>query len=76
MRPRIRSGQLCTVAPLDDPGALQVGDVVLCKVKGSQYLHLIKAIQGGRFQIGNNRGHINGWIGAGAIYGRLIALGD
>jgi hypothetical protein len=31
---------------------------------------MVKAIQGARFQIGNNRGHINGWISAGAIFGR------
>lgn len=37
---------------------------MLCKVNGTEYLHLIKAIQGSRFQIGNNKGRINGWIGA------------
>jgi hypothetical protein len=54
MSPKIESGQLCTVAPVD-PAWLAVGDIVLCKVKGSEYLHLVKAIQGERFQIGNNR---------------------
>jgi hypothetical protein len=47
---------------------LQKGDIVLCKVNGSQYLHLIKHIQGDRYQIGNNIGKINGWIGIGSIY--------
>src|SRR5438128_8306752 len=37
--------------------------IVLRKVKGFQYLHLIRAAQGKRFQIGNNRGRVNGWIG-------------
>jgi hypothetical protein len=69
MRGRIESGQLCTVEPVV-PESLRVGDIVLCKVNGRQYLHLIKAIRGERFQIGNNRGGINGWISAGAIYGR------
>lgn len=46
----------------------------LCKVRGNEYLHLIKAIQGDRYQIGNNRGLINGWIGATAIFGKLIAV--
>ena len=73
MVPKIHSGQLCTVAPAD-MAALAVGDIVLCKVKGAEYLHLVKAIQDGRFQIGNNRGFINGWIGAGAIYGRCIRV--
>jgi hypothetical protein len=56
---------------------LAVGDIVLCKVKGAQYLHLVKAVRaadGGdaRYQIGNNRGGINGWIGRAQIYGRLL----
>jgi hypothetical protein len=73
MAPKIQSGQLCTVAPVD-PAALVVGDIVLCKVRGAEYLHLVKAIQGGRYQIGNNRGFINGWVGANAIYGRLLRV--
>lgn len=73
MSPRIESGQLCTVEPIDC-SALEVGDVVLCKVKGAEYLHIVKAIQGERFQIGNNRGFINGWIGANAIFGRLVSV--
>lgn len=68
---KIASGQLCTVAPLHDH-VLAVGDIVLCRVKGNQYLHLVKAIQGARFQIGNNRGGINGWITQRQIFGRLI----
>ena len=73
MSPKIESGQLCTVAPVD-VAALVVGDIVLCKVKGSEYLHLVKAIQGQRYQIGNNRGFINGWVGSNAIYGRLLRV--
>jgi len=75
MSPKIESGQLCTVAPVD-VSTLVVGDIVLCKVKGNEYLHLVKALQPGRFQIGNNRGFINGWIGANSIYGRLISVED
>ena len=73
MRGRIDSGQLCTVDPVD-PATLEVGDIVLCKVKGNEYLHIVKAIQGGRFQIGNNRGLINGWIGANGIFGRCTRV--
>jgi hypothetical protein len=73
MRGKIESGQLCTVTPVD-PAALQVGDVVLCKVNGRQYLHLVKAVQGGRFQIGNNRGRVNGWVSAGCIHGRCTRV--
>jgi hypothetical protein len=48
---------------------LRVGDIVLVRVNGHAYLHLIKAIDRGRFLIGNNRGKINGWVGPNAIYG-------
>ena len=75
MQPKIKSGQLCTVSPVD-VSTLEVGDIVLCKVKGNEYLHLVKAIQGERFQIGKNRGHINGWIYANGIFGRLISIED
>jgi hypothetical protein len=75
MVPKIHSGQLCTVAPVD-PAVVTVGDIVLCKVKGAEYLHLVKAIQDGRFQIGNNRGFINGWVGANSIFGRLLSVED
>src|SRR5262245_12173883 len=71
---KISSGQLCTVQPLAETDVLGVDDIVLCRVKGSQYLHLVKAIQGERFQIGNNRGGINGWITRRQIFGRLIAV--
>jgi hypothetical protein len=74
MTGKIESGQLCTVAPVTDVSTLEVGDIVLCKVSGNEYLHLIKAVQGERFQIGNNRGFINGWVGSNAIYGRCIRV--
>ena len=73
MKGRVESGQLCTVAPVD-PTTLNVDDIVLCKVHGNEYLHIVKAIDGIRFQIGNNRGLINGWIGADFIYGKCIRV--
>ena len=73
MSGKIESGQLCTVEPVD-LGTLKVGDIVLCRVNGAQYLHFIKAIQGPRFQIGNNRGGINGWITGNSIYGRCVRV--
>lgn len=74
MSGKIESGELCTVEPIKELEQLKVGDIVLCKVNGNQYIHLIKAIQGERFQIGNNRGRINGWIGSNAIYGKCIRV--
>jgi hypothetical protein len=73
MTGRIESGQLCTVAPVD-PTTLDIGDIVLCKVGGAEYLHIVKAISGERFQIGNNRGRINGWIGPNSIFGKCIRV--
>lgn len=73
MKGRIESGSLCTVEPIADR-APSVGEIVLCKVRGAEYLHLVKAIRGRQFQIGNNRGGINGWITASAIYGILVRV--
>ena len=53
-------------------GALCADDIALCKVRGAEHLHLIKALNGGRYLIGNNRGGTNGWIGASAIFGKCI----
>jgi hypothetical protein len=71
MRGRIESGQRCTVAPVD-PATLAVGDVVLCRVNGNELLHLVQAIDGQRFLIGNNRGGTNGWTTA--VYGRCVKV--
>ena len=76
MKGKIESGQLCTVKPIENIETLQKGDIVLCKVNGNEYLHLIKAIQGSRFQIGNNRGRINGWISANSIFGICTRIED
>ena len=73
MQGKIESGQLCTVEPVV-AATLKVGDIVLCKVNGKQYLHLIKAVQGARYQIGNNRGRINGWVSRAAIYGKCVRV--
>jgi len=84
MQGKIESGQQVTVQPLTDPQGLNrevgppaVGDVVLCKVNGRQFLHLVKAIgSDGRFQIGNNKGHINGWTTLDNIFGIVTAVED
>ena len=73
MSGKIESGQLCTVAPVDTK-TLKVGDIVLCKVNGNQYLHLIEGIQGPRFRIGNNKGHTNGWTRGHLIFGKLTKV--
>lgn len=74
MRGKIKSGELCTVAPLTGTTSIAVGDIVLCTVRGVQYLHLVKSMRGDEVQIGNNIGRINGWTAMKNIYGRLIAV--
>lgn len=74
MKGKIESGQLCTVEPIADFARLRKGEIVLCKVGGNEYLHLIKAIQGNRFQIGNNRGRINDWVRINSIFGKCIKV--
>jgi hypothetical protein len=70
MVPLIRSRQLVTVAPVD-PAAVEVGDIVLARVSGATYLHLVTALDpgAGRVQIGNNRGRVNGWTSHARVYG-------
>jgi len=75
MVPRIYSGQLVTVAPVIEDTPIVPGDVVLCKVNGNQMLHKVTAIgSDGRYQIGNNHGHINGWCTRKNVFGVLIAV--
>jgi hypothetical protein len=72
MRPKIVPKQSVTLAPVTDDTKLSKDDIVLCKVHGSQYLHLISAVKGEQFQISNNHGHVNGTINRTSIYGKLI----
>lgn len=72
MKGKVESGQLVTVVPVDR--ALEEGDIVLCRVGGNEYLHLVKAIDGDRHQIGNNRGGINGWVTRTSIFGRCVRI--
>jgi hypothetical protein len=74
MSGRIESGQLVTVDPLQNGQVIAVGNIVLCKVNGTQYLHLVKAISGDRYQIGNNRGRINGWTSRRNIFGVVTRI--
>lgn len=77
MTGRINDGQLVTLSPIDDKTVLQVGDAVMCKVKGKVYLHLISAIGAdGRYQISNNFGRINGWAARENVYGKVIKVED
>lgn len=85
MKPQIKSGDLVIVDPVLEETELAVGDIVLCKVRGKQYLHKILKkrrlpditttwgpVEVWDYQIGNNRGHVNGWITRYSIYGKLV----
>lgn len=75
MSGRIKSGQLCTVAPTHS-GDFGPGDVVLCRVRGREYLHLVKAIRNSQALIANNRGDTNGWTPLTAVFGKLVSVSD
>jgi hypothetical protein len=75
MVPLIRSRQLVTVAPVD-AASVEVGDIVLSRVAGSVYLHLVCAVDPSRkrVQISNNRGRVNGWTSHARVYGICTAV--
>ena len=47
MKGKVNDGALVTLEPCD-PDTVAVGDVVLVRVHGTDYLHLVKAIDRGR----------------------------
>jgi hypothetical protein len=75
MVPLIASRALVTVEPVE-ANRVEVGDIVLAKVAGTVYLHLVSAIDAGngRVQISNNRGRVNGWTSHARVYGICTAV--
>lgn len=75
MVPLIRSRQLVAVAPVD-PMKLEVGDIVLARVAGTVYLHLVSSLDPSRnrVQISNNRGRVNGWTSHDRVFGICVAV--
>ena len=72
MTPILYSGQKHILAPANWE-SVEIGDAVYCKVHGNFYTHLVKAKNEKRgLQIGNNKGHINGWTKQ--IYGKVIKI--
>jgi phage repressor protein C with HTH and peptisase S24 domain len=69
MEPLVRSGEVVTLEPCTSH-TVKTGDIVLCKVHGKHYLHLVKATAFGTALIANNKGNINGWTQT--IYGKKI----
>jgi hypothetical protein len=73
MVPLIQSGQLCTIEPLNGRFPSR-GSIVLCKVRGTQYIHLVSAVRLDQVQISNNRGRVNGWTPLKNVYGILTQV--
>jgi hypothetical protein len=75
MVPLIRSRQSVVVAPVD-PTKLDVGDIVLARVAGMVYLHLVSSLDPTRkrVQISNNRGRVNGWTSHARVFGICTAV--
>ena len=72
MVPLIKSKQTVLVEPVT-LHECEVSDVVLCKVKGKIYLHLIAAKDKKRgVQICNSKGRINGWTKK--VYGKVSVV--
>ena len=69
MVPKVMSGAHVTLRPNTSPNTLKAGDVVLVKVRGRVYLHLISATDPRRVQISNNKGRVNGWVPRSSVFG-------
>lgn len=74
MQPRIHSGDLVTCTPVHAATVVNVGDAVLCTVQGRHYLHIVKAIDGDRYQIANARGYVNGYASRAHLHGLVTAV--
>jgi len=83
MAGKVDDGQLVTVEPLwkmsisatGEP-KVKVGSIVLCRVHGRSFLHLVKAVRDGQYLIGNNRGGTNGWVSERGLFGIVTKVED
>ena len=73
MKPRINDGDLVTIVPCN-LASIDEDEVVLVRLNGNWLLHLVKAIERDRVQIGNNHGKVNGWAGHGSVLGRVTQM--
>jgi len=75
MVPLISSRQHVVVGPVD-PAKVEVGDIVLARVAGAVYLHLVSAVDRPRkrVQISNNRGRVNGWTSHDRVFGICLSV--
>lgn len=75
MMPDIKKGQLTYLKPITENSKLKVGDIVHCKVKSRFLTNKIVSIKEDegiiKYQIGDNKGNIQGWVKRDRIYGIL-----
>lgn len=61
--------------PVTEEIEIRKNSIVLCKVRGSYYLHKVTVVRNGvSYQISNNHGHVNGWISKKCIYGLVVEI--
>lgn len=79
MQPLVRDGDVLLIKPVD-PQDIRLGDIVLCQGEGERVVvHRVirkrSKPEGLSFQIqGDQAAQPDGWIPAGSIYGRLVAI--
>lgn len=74
MLPIIKSNQPVTLTPVTEETELKVRDIVFCRVGGRYVTHKIHAIKGKQYQIGNNRGFMNGWVTKQKVFGLVTKI--
>lgn len=74
MQGRVSEGDLVTLEPCS-PQDLAVGDVVLARIQGRRYshlvLHLIHEREANLFLIGSNHSRLDGWVTGENIFGKV-----
>lgn len=81
MTPILKSRQSVICVPVTEETELKKRDIVMCKVNGHFYLHLIWSVKRGKnnceqYLIGNNHNHANGIIGRQHIFGKVVQILD
>ena len=75
MTPILKSRQPVICEPVTEETVLKKKDIVMCKVNGHFYLHLIWAVKSDdRYLIGNNHGHPNGVVPRKQIFGKVVEI--
>jgi hypothetical protein len=74
MRKAIKHGQTLTMSPINDPGEIATGDMVLVKWHGGDIFHIVGEIKDDQYLIVNSLGKENGWVQATEIMGRITNI--